>query len=385
MGDGTTDDLYIDPDDDDGGSGSGDEEPDVDPDQTGVDDYTDSPPTDESPAEEEPSEDSDTPSTPTTPSGTGDSGGGGGGGGVIGIPEGVDVGGDSPDEPGEETETDEPEEPQEPETPDENPEEDEEEDDDDEEEQEPKVVQYSDPWDDVSWGLYPIMLKIEERYGHEVDTDYQLVPVREFNDPDEMASKWERDSLRHKMPIDVSVWDENPPESTELANRAYLAVIQQGPNAAQRYLRRLRIATMVEGTNIEDKDTLFELAKNAGLDTDRLEDAWDDVEPRQTKRVPSPPFTKFHVDGEEVTQPGYLHYDDIVDIFDQAGISDEEPQSLSGFVTEHGSVTTKEVMTVYEWSQERAEEELQQQEEIVPVEIGVGSFWTRHKQANTGI
>lgn len=390
MGDGTRDDLYIDPDDDDGGSGSGDEEPDVDPDQIGVDDYTDSPPTDESPAEEEPSEDSGTPSTPTTPSGTGDSGGGGrgGGGGVIGIPEGGDVGGDSPDEPGEEAETDETEEPQETETPDEKPEEneaeDEDEDDDDEEEQEPKVVQYSDPWDNVGWGLYPIMLKIEERYGHEVGTDYQLVPVREFDDPDEMASKWERDSLRHKMSIDVSVWDENPPESTELANRAYLAAMQQGPNAAQRYLRRLRMATMVEGTNIEDKESLFELAKNAGLDIDRLEDAWDDVKPLQTKRDPSPPFTKFHVDGEEVTQPGYLHYDDIVDIFDQAGIDDEEPQPLSGFVTEHGPATTKEVMTVYEWSQERAEEELQQREEIVPIEIGVETFWARHKQANSG-
>lgn len=391
MGDGTTDDLYIDPDDDDGGSGSGDEEPDVDPDQTGVDDYGDSPPTEDSPSEEEPSEDSGTSSTPTTPPGTGGDGGGGGGGGVIGIPEGVDVGGDSPDEPGEEAEPNEPEEPQEPETPDEEPEpeedesEDEDEDDDDEEEQEPMVVQYSDPWDNVGWGLYPIMLKIEERYGNEVDTDYRLVPVREFDNPDEMTSKWEQDSLRHKMPIDASVWEENPPESTELANRAYLAAMQQGPDAAQRYLRRLRTATMVEGTNIEDKATLLELARNAGLDIGRLEEAWDDVEPHQTKRDPNPPFTKFHVDGEEVTQPGYLHYDDIVDIFDQAGIDDEEPQPLSGFVTEHGPVTTKEVMTVYEWSQERAEEELQQREEIVPVEVGVGIFWARHKQANTGI
>jgi len=53
MGDGTTDDLYIDPEDDDSGSPSGDEAPDIDPDQTGVDEYTD-----ESPSEEAPSEDS---------------------------------------------------------------------------------------------------------------------------------------------------------------------------------------------------------------------------------------------------------------------------------------------------------------------------------------
>jgi len=386
MGDGTTDDLYIDPEDDDSGSASGDEAPDVDPDQTGVDEYTD-----ESPSEEAPSEDSAPQPTETTPSGTdgnGSSGGGGGGGGIIGIPEGVEVGGDSPDEAGEDPDSSEPEKSQDPETPDEELEQEESEDegdDDDEEEQEPKVVQYSDPWDNVGWGLYPIILKIKERYGHEVDTDYHLVPVREFVDPKEMASKWERDRLRHKMPIDTSVWEENTTESTELANRAYLAAMHQGPNAAQRYLRRLRTATMVEGTNIEDKEILFELAENAGLDTNQLEEAWDKVEPRQTKRDLNPPFTKFHVDGEEVTQSGYLHYDDIVDIFDQSGIDSEEPQPLSGFVTEHGPVATQEVMTVYEWPQDRAEEELQQRDDIVPVEIGVGTFWTRHKQANERI
>jgi len=192
MGDGTTDDLYIDPEDDDSGSPSGDEAPDIDPDQTGVDEYTD-----ESPSEEAPSEDSG-PSPETTPSGTDGnrSSGGGGGGGIIGIPEGVEEGDDSPGEA-----------------------------------EKTPILQSREVTGSrrlqtknrnkrsrktrmittmkknknrrscntrtrgITWGGgYPIILKIKERYGHEVDTDYHLVPVREFVDPEEMASKWERPS-----------------------------------------------------------------------------------------------------------------------------------------------------------------------------------------------
>ncbi|MBC9985297.1 hypothetical protein E4P24_02785 [Haloferax sp. AS1] len=379
MGDGSGA-PYISPGDDESGCSSDNEEQHVEPHQTGVDEYTDSDSDSQSPEDDDSPDTPDT-STATAPPSETENTGGGGGGGVIGIPEDVDIVEDSPDNSDEESESPENEQTDGPESPeeevDEESDENEDEDEDEDEDQVPKVVQYSDAWDNIGWGLYPIMLKIEERYGEEVETDYQLVPVRDFEFPEEMTSKWETDSYRHKMPIDTSVWKKNPPESTELANRAYLSAMKQGKSIANQYLRRLRTAAIVEGLNIENKDTLFELARNVGLDTDQLEASWNEINVRTSTRDPNPPITKIHVDGEEVTQHGYLHYDDIVDIFDQAGIESNEPRPLPKFVTEYGPVTTKEVMSVYEWDREHAVEELQQRGEIIPVKIGVGRFWVR--------
>ena len=178
------------------------------------------------------------------------------------------------------------------------------------------------------------------------------------------------------MPINTSVWQEDPPASTALANRAYLASQRQGKTASKRYLRRLRVAAIVEGTNIEDKDTLFELGVEVGLDTDTLKEVWDDVNVWESRRDPNPPRTVFYVDGEEITHSGYLHYDDIIDIFDQVDIDRQDPQSLYGFVDEYGPVCLIEVSEVYSWSHDEALTKLENEEGVEPVEIGETTFWT---------
>lgn len=255
---------------------------------------------------------------------------------------------------------------------------DEEDDEDDEDEDhDVSIVQYADPWSNMAWGVEPIMKRISEVYGDEVDISYELVPVRTFDDPDEMRSMWEEDARLHGMPVNTSIWSDNPPESTERANRAYATAQKQGTEVAREYLRRLRIAGLVEGQNIEDRDVLLELADEVGLDTNRFERDWAETIVNTNGDVPNIPRTQTTIDGFTFTWNGYLDFDDFETYFLNIDLEQQDPQPLIGFIQEYGPVATKEVMEVYgHETREEAVETLHQTAGIVPVKLGESTFWT---------
>ena len=382
MGGGDSGEPLLGPTTDDSGSSSPDE--DDDSRQSGMHEHV----PEEQPVEPEEDEEPENPSS-TPPSGG--AGGGPGGGAPVapptsGTPEPPTEEPEDIEEEQEESESPEPEpEPEQPDTPEEEPDTDddpedtddeEDEDEDDEEDPEAQVTVHSDSWDNIGFGLYPIRYQLKEEYGNQVQFDDRVVPVRDFESPEEMAETWERDSRRHEMPVDPSVWSDDAPESTEVSNRAYTAARKQGASLATDYIRRLRMAAIAEARNIEDRDTLLELAGEVGLDTDQLEEDWDGVHVRTSRREVETPKTTIHIDGETITQSGYLHVDDLKMLFEQAGLNEEDPQPLTGFVNEYGPVTVKEVQQVYGIDEEEALEQLRSTERILPVEYGTFTFWT---------
>jgi len=371
-------------------SGDDSSEEDDGPVPTGLDDHT----TEPEPEETKEPEDDDPSGTP----GGAPAGGGGAGAGAAGAgtgaptptpeepsseepdddeesePETPDQS-ETPEDDAPEQEPEQPErsEPQEPEEPDDHEQED---DDDVEEEQEAQIVVHSDAWDSIAWGIYPVRLQLKEEYGDQVQFDDRLVPVREFDSPEDRAQHWEKWEPRHGMPVSTEVWNEDPPESTELANRAFAAAREQSIPLAKRFIHRLRTAAIVEGTNIEDREILLELARNVGLDTDQLEEDWEDVDLRRSSQEVETPKTTIHIDNETVTQPGLVTANDVKTPLKRAGLEANDPQSLPGFVDEHGPVAVKEVQQVYEYSLEEALDELQNAEGVVPVEYGETTLWT---------
>lgn len=250
--------------------------------------------------------------------------------------------------------------------------------DDQEDEHQVMMVIQSDPWDNMGWGLYPIRLRIKEEYGHQVGIYDDLVPVREFDAPRAMKERWERDSKRHKMPVNTSVWDDEPPASTELSNRAFAAARKQGLGVAADYLRRMRVAAIVEGTNIDDEEVLFKLAEEVGLDVAKLKQVWAGFEVKTTSSKPQTPKTFVHADDQTMGYNGYIHINDLKMVFEQAGLDEEDPQPLRGFVREHGPVTANEVMFVYGYeSKEEATDRLQGLDGVMPIKYGTTTFWTR--------
>lgn len=355
-----------------GGGDSSEEDPeDHDIQPTGLDDHTPD-------AEAEETEESE--ESTGTPGGTVV---GGTSGGVAGTstPTGTEPPSEEADD---EEESESPEQP-EPDQPDEEPDQEEdsdddeqedEDDDDEEEEQEAQIVVHSDSWDSIGWGIYPVRLQLKEEYGDQVQFDDQLVPVRDFDSPEERKQYWEKWSPRHGMPVNTNILNDDPPESTEFANRAFAAAREQSIPLARRFMRRLRIAAIVEGTNIEDRDTLFDLARNVGLDTDQLAADWDDVHVRTSIRDVETPKTTIHVDGQVIQQPGLVTINDLKTPLKRAGLKAEDPQNLYGFVDDHGPVALKEVIQVYDHNEEEALDELRSTEGVQPVEFGDATLWT---------
>jgi len=240
-----------------------------------------------------------------------------------------------------------------------------------------QIIQHTDPWDNVGWGLYPIFRQLKEEYGDQIEFDYRPASVREFESSEEMASEWEFDEKRHGMPVNPDVWQTDPPSSTELSNRAFAAARKQGRGRAKEYLRRLRIAAIVEGIHIEDKTALIDLGRESGLNIDKLRSDFEDVEIQVSQREIAVPETVIHIDGTTVQQSGYLHPDDLKMMFEQAGLEEKDPQSLQGFVREHGPVTIEEVMQAYGLTRQKARNQLKDKGNITPVDFSGNTFWVR--------
>jgi hypothetical protein len=72
------------------------------------------------------------------------------------------------------------------------------------------------------------------------------------------------------MPSDPRIWTLNRLASTYPACQAMKAATEQGPEAAERYLRRCREAIFVERTKLDHAEALTAAAGQAGLDVERF-------------------------------------------------------------------------------------------------------------------
>lgn len=241
--------------------------------------------------------------------------------------------------------------------------------------QEVQIVVHSDAWDDIGFGLYPIRYQLKEEYGDKISITDAVISVREFDQPQQMARKWQDNVSRHEMPIDATIWDSDPPESTTLSNRVFKAAREQSSTLAEKFIRRLRIESIAASENIEDEEKLMEIAQETGLDTRQLHRDWEAVSVSDSSREPATPQTTIHIDGEIVTQTGYLHIDDIKMMLDQIGLEESNPRPLVEFVAEYGPVATKEVQQVYDLTKREATDKLQEHTEIISVDFGNSTFW----------
>jgi predicted DsbA family dithiol-disulfide isomerase len=334
------------------------EEPKVHPDQTDFDEHDTL--ENDNPDEGE---------TPTPPAGGGGGrGGAGGGGGPGGAP--VTPGGEEgpeADEPEDEPEEASPEANELPEPPEETDQSEEtddtedEEEDEEPEEKEAEIIVYTDPWDITGWGNEPDLRRLQETFGDKLTIEYDVLPVRTI---EELKSDTE-------MP---TVDDPDLPESTTDSHRALTAAQEQG--LTREYIRRLRIAALSEGRDIESEDILVEFAAEVGLDADQLREDMANVD----VEVPEPVEETPHM---EVTIADIPHFwtenIEFGRIFGRMVGEGVQPKPtgrmIPQFVAEYEPVTTAEVAETFELDQDQAAEELRQRENVVSRDFGSGTFW----------
>lgn len=109
-------------------------------------------------------------------------------------------------------------------------------------------------------------------FGGDVQITYVMGGLaREFEDLPELVMIWLNHAAESGMPVDPRIWDgAAAPRSSYPACIAFRAAAEQGPGAAERYLRRLREGFMCHGRKLDAPEALAEEARAAGLDAQRF-------------------------------------------------------------------------------------------------------------------
>lgn len=189
-----------------------------------------------------------------------------------------------------------------------------------------------------------------------------------------MREQWEASTDIHDMPVDPDFW-EDPPESTELVNRALVAAMRQG--AGEPYLQALWREGIAGGQNLNDEVSLDSLASRMQLDVDKFQEDMEDADLETDTELDELPLTQVPIKGHTQSWTGNVHYTDFKEQFIFKGLDEGEPQELVEFIEEHEPASIAEVMEVYQWDREEAESELRDADGIYSMNIGEGTFWLK--------
>ncbi len=149
-----------------------------------------------------------------------------------------------------------------------------------------KVRYYTDPACSWSWGSEPKLRRLMWEFGDELRFTWVMGGLAreygsDYRDEEsgvgsgadcfaDVMAYWLDVAAESGMPTDARLWSRNPIFSTYPACQAVKAAGEQGPEAAYRYLRRLREGLMIELKKLDHVEALVGEAGPAGLDVDRF-------------------------------------------------------------------------------------------------------------------
>lgn len=238
---------------------------------------------------------------------------------------------------------------------------------DEQEPQEAELTVVTDAWDATGWGIEPVLKKLEQDFGMSFGLSYELLSPRELEGDD-----WDEASARYNMPYAQLV---ELPNDTRTSTSALHVAQELDQDRFRDYLRRLRIAALVEGRNIENRDLLIELAGEVGFDAKEFDETWrgniDEIN-QYTKT----PLMWATVGDHEILWRGNLEYGLAFGV-----LLDNNVPPLGGsssyerLVNEYEPITTTEVATIIGDSEAQIEAEFGESESARKVEYGDAVFW----------
>jgi putative protein-disulfide isomerase len=109
-------------------------------------------------------------------------------------------------------------------------------------------------------------------FGEQLEITYVMGGLaREFEDDlSSLVITWLDHAAESGMPLDPRIWHSDGVRSTYPACIAFRAAAEQGPDAAERYLRVLREGFMCHGRKLDGPEALVAEARRAGLDVERF-------------------------------------------------------------------------------------------------------------------
>jgi putative protein-disulfide isomerase len=241
-----------------------------------------------------------------------------------------------------------------------------------------EIIYFTDPLCCWSWGFEPQWRRLLLQYGNKIRWRYCMGgllpswknfidPLNSVNRPVQMGPVWMEASHITGMPIESSIWIQDPPQSSYPACIAVKAAGLQSFFAEETYLRKLREAIMIHKQNIAGLSVLLNIAADiaamlpASFDyqqfsndihsEEALEAFRKDIAEVGSKHINRFPTLLFRMPGKpSLIMTGYRPFKAVSTILDELGIQPQETGSgdMSSFYGNYGFMTDREKKEIYE-------------------------------------
>ncbi len=143
-----------------------------------------------------------------------------------------------------------------------------------------EVVHFADPWCWWSWGLEPIIQRLEAVYGDQIHVSYRMGGVadhisdwrKQYNvETDDALRAWITESSSMTgLPASPECYLSTRVKSTWPACIAVKAAQLQGEEIGERFYRRLMEGIMLSDKNGSEENVYTKVADDVGLDVPRM-------------------------------------------------------------------------------------------------------------------
>ena len=263
-----------------------------------------------------------------------------------------------------------------------------------------KLLYFTDPICSSCWGIEPQLRKLKQEYGEYFDIEYRMGGLlkswseyggSDVNGPEAVAEHWEEAGAYYQMPIDGSVWNEDPLHSSYPPAMAFKAAQLQDNHKAAHFLRRIKEMVFTEKKNITKLEHLVLAAKDAGLDINQFEIDYEQkakhlfeedlsmAKPWGVRGFPTIYFineedNRFKVYGSKP----YQVYEQALLKLLPGEVQPNKPSSYTDIFKQYNTVMLKEFSVFYDVALDKAESiltGLEVQKKVIQVISNAGSLW----------
>ncbi|MBS4179090.1 DsbA family protein [Lederbergia citrea] len=139
----------------------------------------------------------------------------------------------------------------------------------------------TDPICSHCWALEPVLRRFEEQYGQYFNFHTVMGGLLEkwdgfadvsngISNPSDVASHWREVGEYSRMPIDGTVWLENPIQSSYPPSRVFKTIQKTDEKLATAFLRQAREAVFAFNENIGEERVLIDIVNQLGLNGEKI-------------------------------------------------------------------------------------------------------------------
>lgn len=271
-----------------------------------------------------------------------------------------------------------------------------------------KIIYFTDPICSSCWGIEAQLRKLKLAYGSNYIIEYRmggLLPDWNYNvggisKPSDVAAHWEEASAYYDMPIDGTIWLEDPLHSSYPPSIAYKAAQMQNNEKANKFLREIREMVFLRKKNITKWEHLEAAAKKAGLNIRQFKNDYngkakalfeEDLQLSRAmgvKGFPTMIFTNTKGSKEVIYgSASYQTYETALRKVFPAASKINYDKKWEALFSEYHSLTAKEFAELSEMPRNESEKFLNKLSalgHLTEITAGRGALWTLNKTLHSG-